>query len=79
MGTRIKIHMIGSAHIDPVWLWEKEAGIIEVLSTCRSADQLIKENNEFIFTLSDVWVYEMIEKYDSKLFQSIKKHVMNWK
>ena len=43
MGTRIKIHMIGSAHIDPVWLWEKEAGIIEVLSTCRSADQLIKE------------------------------------
>ena len=77
METRIKIHMIGSAHIDPVWLWEKEAGIIEVLSTCRSADQLIKENEKFIFTLSDVWVYEMIEKYDGKLFQSIKKHVMN--
>ena len=47
METRIKIHMIGSAHIDPVWLWEKEAGIIEVLSTCRSADQLIKENEKF--------------------------------
>ena len=31
------VHMIGNAHIDPVWMWQVEEGREEVLSTYRSA------------------------------------------
>ena len=37
----ITVHMIGNAHIDPVWLWRWTAGVVEVLSTCRAAADLL--------------------------------------
>ena len=60
------IHMIGSAHIDPVWYWSRQAGMIEVLSTCRTALEMLQNYDEFIFSLGDVWVYEILEKYCSQ-------------
>ena len=71
---KIIVHMIGSAHIDPVWLWRKPAGVIEVLSTCRSAADLLDQHSEFVFCRSDVWVYEIIEKHDPELFERIQFH-----
>ena len=32
-----KLHMIGHAHIDPVWLWRWQEGFHEVKATFRSA------------------------------------------
>ena len=65
-------HMIGNAHIDPVWLWRYTAGITEALSTCRTAVSLLKDYPEFIFTRADAWIYEQIERYDPALFSDIK-------
>ena len=62
------IHMIGSAHIDPVWYWSRQAGMIEVLSTCRTALEMLQNYDEFIFSLGDVWVYEILEKYSCSKF-----------
>ena len=35
--TAYKFHMIGNAHIDPVWLWPWSVGISVVYSTFKSA------------------------------------------
>ena len=69
------IHLVGSAHIYPVWYWRQSSGIVEVPSTCRIAADLIEEYNDSIFTQSDVWVYDIIEKYDHELFQKIKQYI----
>ena len=71
------IHMIGSAHIDPVWYWSRQAGMIEVLSTCRTALEMLHNYDEFIFSLGDVWVYEILEKFCPQDLKIIKKYIAN--
>ena len=48
----ITVHMIGNAHIDPVWQWRWEEGRQEVLDTCRAALDRIRETPGFIFCRS---------------------------
>ena len=72
MKHSMTVHMIGSAHIDPVWLWRWQAGVVEVLSTCRTAVELLEKHPDFIFTRSDVWVHEIVEKYEPELFKRIQ-------
>ena len=67
------VHMIGNAHLDPVWFWRWPAGVAEVLLTCRAAADLLEEYPQFIFTRSDVWVYEQIAALDPTLFARIKR------
>ncbi len=69
------VHMIGNAHIDPVWLWRWTEGIVESLSTCRSAAHLLDRYPDFVFTRADAWVHEQIERYDPALFGRIARHV----
>ena len=69
--------MIGSAHIDPVWYWSRQAGMIEVLSTCRTALEMLQNYDEFIFSLGDVWVYEILEKYCPQDLEIINKYIAN--
>lgn len=73
----IKVHMIGNAHLDPVWLWRWQAGVGEAIATCRSAVDRIDEYPDFVFTRSDMWLHEQIEKLDPNLFERIIKHVKN--
>ena len=49
MGT---LHMIGNAHIDPVWLWQWQEGFHEVHATFRSALDRMKEYDDFLFISS---------------------------
>ena len=69
------VHMIGNAHLDPVWLWRKRTGIGETLLTCRSMVERLDEYPEFIFTRSDVWVYDVIRELDPALFRRIQELV----
>ena len=71
----LTVHMIGNAHIDPVWLWFWPAGVGEVLATCRTACDLLDEDPRLVFTRSDVWVYQRIEEMDPALFERIRAHV----
>ena len=45
-----KIHLIGNAHLDPVWLWRWQEGFSEVLATFRSALDRMKDFDDFKFT-----------------------------
>ncbi len=70
----LAVHMIGNAHIDPVWLWRWPAGVGEVLATCRAACDLLDEDPGPVFTRSDVWVYQRVEEIDPALFERIRRH-----
>ncbi|CAN5422270.1 hypothetical protein BH11ARM2_BH11ARM2_31850 [soil metagenome] len=69
------IHIIFSAHIDPVWLWPWQSGLAEVFATCRSACDRLDANPDVFFTRGESWVYEQIERLDPKLFARIRAHI----
>ena len=50
--SKLRFHMIGQAHIDPVWLWPWSEGVSVVHSTFRSALDRMNETPDFCFTAS---------------------------
>jgi hypothetical protein len=44
------LHMIGNAHLDPVWLWRWTEGCAEAIATCWSAVDRLDETPGFIST-----------------------------
>ena len=69
------VHMIGNAHIDPVWLWPWQAGVDETLATFRSAIDRCAEYPEFIFTRGEAWTYRIVEQLDARMFSQVQKLV----
>jgi len=70
-----KFHMIGQAHIDPVWLWPWSEGVAVVHSTFRSALERMKENPEFCFTASSAQFYEWVAENDPGMLVEIRKRI----
>lgn len=70
-----KLHMIGNAHIDPVWLWQWQEGFHEVKATFRSALDRMKEYDDFKFVASSAAFYEWVEKSDRVMFAEIQQRV----
>lgn len=70
-----KMHMIGNAHIDPVWLWRWQEGFQEIKATFRSALDRMEEFDDFIFTCSAGAYYAWIEENDPQMFEEIRKRV----
>jgi len=73
--TKLTVHMIGNAHIDPVWMWPWPAGLDEALNTCRTFCDLLDTYPEFQVTRGEAWVYEQVRRLDPALFARIKAHV----
>jgi alpha-mannosidase len=69
------VHMIGNAHLDPVWLWSWQAGVDEALATFRSAADRCEEYPEFVFTRGESWLYEQVERIDPELFERVRRLV----
>ena len=67
----MRIHLIFNAHLDPVWLWPWQAGLDEVLATCRSACDRLDTHPDLTFSRGEAWVYRQIERVDPPLFQRI--------
>ncbi len=70
-----KLHMIGNAHIDPVWLWRWQEGCHEVLASFRSALDRINEDPEFIFISSSAAFYAWVEQINPAMFEEIRQRV----
>jgi alpha-mannosidase len=68
-------HMIGNAHIDPVWLWQWQEGFHEVKASFRSALDRMKEYPDFCFVSSSAGFYEWVERSDSAMFREIQERV----
>jgi len=56
----ITVHLILNAHIDPIWLWPWQAGVDEVLATCRSACDRLDRHPDIIFTRGEARAYHMV-------------------
>uniref|UniRef100_UPI003217A050 alpha-mannosidase n=1 Tax=uncultured Draconibacterium sp. TaxID=1573823 RepID=UPI003217A050 len=68
-------HMIGHAHIDPVWLWPWSEGISVVHSTFRSALDRMNETPDFAFVASSAQFYQWVEENDPEMMKEIRKRV----
>ena len=65
------VHMIGQAHLDPVWLWRWTEGRAEALGTSQSAVDRLHEYPDFQFVRGEAQVYEWIEQENPDLFAQI--------
>jgi alpha-mannosidase len=69
------LHMIGNAHIDPMWLWQWQEGYQEVRATFQSAIDRMEEYPDFVFTCDSVCYLQWIEESDPELFEQIRARV----
>lgn len=72
---KIKIHMIGNTHIDPVWLWNRAEGMQEVKSSFTSALDRMDEFTDFKFTQSSISFLEWMQENCPEQFERIQQRV----
>jgi alpha-mannosidase len=75
MAKEINIHMIGNAHLDPVWLWQWQEGYAEVKATFRSALDRLREFSDFVFTCAGAAYYKWVEENAPEMFEEIRERV----
>ena len=74
--SEFRFHMIGQAHIDPVWLWPWSEGVSIVHSTFRSALDRMNENPDFCFTASSAQFYQWVAENDPSMLTEIRKRIV---
>ncbi len=70
-----QLHMIGNAHLDPVWLWPWQEGYQEARATFRSAIDRMDEYPDFVFTCDQIVLLSWVEESDPELFERIRERV----
>ncbi|WP_168735828.1 alpha-mannosidase [Cohnella fermenti] len=70
-----KIHLIGNAHLDPVWLWQWQEGFAEIKATFRSALDRMRDFPEFVFTCACAAYYKWVEENEPAMFAEIQARV----
>ncbi|MDR1927356.1 MAG: alpha-mannosidase, partial [Oscillospiraceae bacterium] len=69
------VHLVGNAHLDPIWLWRWQEGCNEALQTFRSALDRLEEFPGFVFTCSSASYYRWVEEIDPAMFREIQQAV----
>src|SRR3990172_10189595 len=73
--TRRVLHVIGQAHLDPVWLWPWRDGCSEALTTMQSALDRMDEAPAMCFSHSAAVTYRWAQEMDPRLFAGIRERV----
>ena len=71
----LRLHMIGNAHVDAVWLWTWPEADAVVNSTFRSALDRLNEDPQITMTTSSSQFYEWVADNDPALLGAIKRRV----
>ncbi len=71
-----RVHLICSAHLDPIWQWGWEEGLTEAMATFEVAADLMEEYPKFIFNHNESLLYEWTKMYRPDLFERIRKWVL---
>jgi alpha-mannosidase len=69
------LHLICTAHLDPVWQWRWEEGASEAVATFATAARLLREHPTFIFNHNEALLYRWVERYAPALFEEIGRLV----
>jgi alpha-mannosidase len=72
---RPRLHLICTAHLDPVWQWNWEEGASEAMATFATAAKLLRGHPGFIFNHNEALLYRWVERYDPVLFREIRRLV----
>jgi len=75
VSTRLSLHLIGNAHLDPVWLWDWREGMNEGIATCRAMVDMLRDFPEFRFIRGEAAIYQHIERHAPELFSDIAELV----
>ncbi|MFH2042556.1 MAG: glycoside hydrolase family 38 C-terminal domain-containing protein, partial [Acidobacteriota bacterium] len=73
--SKPRLHLICTAHLDPVWQWQWEEGFSEAVSTFRCAARLLREHPTLIFNHNEAVLYRWVKKLDLPLFAEIQRLV----
>lgn len=73
--SKVTIHLLPNAHLDPVWLWDLREGLNEGISLIRSILNLMDEFPKLTFIRGEALIYQHIERYDPASFEKIRQHV----
>lgn len=74
-----EFYLLCNAHLDPVWLWQRQEGMAEAISTFRVAAKFCEEYDGFIFNHNESVLYEWVEENEPELFVKIQKLVKEGK
>ena len=69
------LHMIGNAHLDPIWMWRWTEGMETALATFRAALERMEETEEFVFTGSSTLLYQWVKEIAPDTFERIRERV----
>jgi alpha-mannosidase len=72
---KLTFHLIGNAHLDPVWLWDWREGLNEGIITCRTILDLMDEFDDLTFIRGEAAIYRHIEQNDPRTFRRILRQV----
>ncbi|PAW77604.1 MAG: hypothetical protein B9S32_09990 [Verrucomicrobia bacterium Tous-C9LFEB] len=72
----MQIHLIGNAHLDPVWLWDWQEGLNEGITTVKTILDMMDEDSDLTFIRGEAVIYEHIEKNDPETFDRIRQRVI---
>lgn len=76
MAKAVTVHMIGNAHLDPVWLWRWSEGMEALIATVRSVLDFLREDPRITFTASSAALYAWLEEHEPAMFAEIQQRVV---
>ena len=77
MDDKIKVHIVMNSHLDPIWLWNLDQGIDEIIATARTACDLLDDYPDLHLIRGESMFYETVEKLDPATFERLKQHIAN--
>ena len=72
--TQYTFHLIGNAHLDPVWMWDWREGLNEGIITHRTILDLMDEDGQLTFMRGEAAQYEHMEKHAPDLFERVRAY-----
>jgi len=72
---RIVFHLIGNAHLDPVWLWDWREGLNEGIITSRTVLDLMDEFPDLTCIRGEALIYRHIEENAPETFARLRRRV----
>ena len=71
----MKVHIVLNSHLDPVWLWDKSAGMDEIVATARTACDMLDDYPEIFITRGEAWFYDVLESCAPDVYERVKSFV----
>ena len=73
--TKPAVHLVSNAHLDPVWSWPWDEGLVEALATFRIALNFLDQYPEYVFVRGESLLYEWIETHDPATFARMREQI----